>query len=106
MPRVTLQVHPLAKVHYPDMGTYDTTRGTGRTTAIILDGIVRLQKEGYKSDLSVFIKDHFEGTQAHLNNFTQHVKAILKNLDMHTKIRIVQHNKYVELQWMLDDKTN
>lgn len=105
MPKITLQVHPLAYARVLDRGV-DPQRGTGRTTAIILDGIVHLQKEGYTSDRSVFIKDHFDGTQAHLNNFAQHVKAILKNLDMHTKIRVVQHSKDVELQWVLDEKTN
>ena len=105
MPRVTLQVHPLAHANVLHHGV-DCTRGTGRTTAIILDGIVRLQREGYTSDNSVYIKDHFEGTQAHLNNFAQYTRDILKGLGMHTKIRVVQHNRDVELRWVLDDKTN
>lgn len=105
MPKITLQVHPLAYPHVLERGV-DPQRGTGRTTAIILDGIVRLQKEGYTSDRSVFIKDHFEGTQANLNVFADRVRFIVKCLDMRKYIEVVQHNKDVELKWIINDEAN
>jgi len=105
MPRVTLQVHPLAHTNMLTHGV-DCTRGTGRTTTIILEGIVSLQKEGYTSDRSVFIKDHFEGTQANLNVFADRVRFIVKCLDMRKHIAVVQHHKDVELKWIIDEQAN
>ena len=105
MPKITLQVHPLAYAHVLERGV-DPQRGTGRTTAIILDGIVRLQKEGYTSDRSVFIKDHFEGTQAHLNAFAFYARSIVARLELDKYIWVVQHQKDVELKWIINDKNN
>lgn len=103
MPKMEIQIHPLAveRLRGCHADTQTKDRGTGRTDAIILHGLVTLQKQGYLDDSRVWLKDHYEGTSVNLRRFADRAQDIVKILryENHVEVTVCYVNKVVILGW-------
>ena len=122
MPKMEIQIHPLAaeRLYCSHIDTQTKDRGTGRTDAIILQGIVDLQRRGYTDDrgviikgivdlqrrgytddMGVIIKDHYAGTNAHLANFGNRAADIIDALGYgkHIRVNVELADHSVVLGW-------
>lgn len=95
MPKMEIQIHPLAvdRLHGCHVDTQTKDRGTGRTDAIILEGLLALQKQGYINDNSVVIADHFLGTQANLHYFFDRTCQIVQALGYDNLVTVSMNSR-------------
>lgn len=104
MPQMTIQIHPIVgkRLRGSHIDTATLNRGTGRTDAIILEGLLALQKQGYINDNSIVIADHFVGTQANLNYFFDRTCAIVQALGYDNLVTVSMSSRdfVVTLGWV------